>query len=151
MKRVSILLLVIVSLSALGILETHEIMELSLFLLLLMLSFALVISLTRYIQRYLIRRKIEKDFKNVFTDEFYSKLTKTILKMNSSRYQMTNYVLDRPKRNKNDLHDRLQQMSFDEIKKDDLELKLMEKGVFLSSMKKNAYLKKTENCKSLSF
>ena len=42
-------------------------------------------------------------------------------------------------------------MSFDEIKKDDLELKLMEKGVFLSSMKKNAYLKKTENCKSLSF
>lgn len=71
--------------------------------------------------------------------------------MNSSRYQMTNYVLDRPKRNKNDLHDRLQQMSFDEIKKDDLELKLMEKGVFLSSMKKNAYLKKTENCKSLSF
>lgn len=80
MKRVSILLLVIVSLSALGILETHEIMELSLFLLLLMLSFALVISLTRYIQRYLIRRKIEKDFKNAFTDEFYSKLTKTILK-----------------------------------------------------------------------
>ena len=80
MKGVSILLLVIVSLSALGILETHEIMELSLFLLLLMLSFALVISLTRYIQRYLIRRKIEKDFKNVFTDEFYSKLTKTILK-----------------------------------------------------------------------
>ena len=37
------------------------------------------------------------------------------------------------------------------FKKDDKELKLMEKGVFLSSMKKNAYLKNTDNYKSLFF
>ena len=37
------------------------------------------------------------------------------------------------------------------FKKDDIELKLMEKGVFLSSMKKNTYLKNTDNCKSLFF
>ena len=35
--------------------------------------------------------------------------------------------------------------------KKDKELKLMEKGIFLSSMKKNAYLKNTDNCKSLFF
>ena len=55
---------------------------------------------------------------------------------------MTNYVLDRPKRNKNDLHDRLQQMSFDEIKKDDLELKLMEKGVFFVEYEKECLFEK---------
>ena len=35
--------------------------------------------------------------------------------------------------------------------KDDIELKLLRKGIFLSSMKKRAYLKKKDKCKSLFF
>ena len=37
------------------------------------------------------------------------------------------------------------------FKRDDIELKLIKKGIFLSSMKKNAYLKNTDKCKSLFF
>ena len=35
--------------------------------------------------------------------------------------------------------------------KDDIELKLLRKGIFLSSMKKRAYFKKKDKCKSLFF
>ena len=78
MKRVSILLLLIVAVFALG-LKTDERTELFLFLILLIL-FVLTISLTRYVQRYLIMKRIEKDCRDVFTDEFYNRLKKTILK-----------------------------------------------------------------------
>ena len=78
MKRVSILLLLIVAVFALG-LKTDEMTELFLFLILLIL-FVLTISLTRYVQRYLIMKRIEKDCRDVFTDEFYNRLKKTILK-----------------------------------------------------------------------
>ena len=37
------------------------------------------------------------------------------------------------------------------FKRDDIELKLIKKGIFISSMKKNAYLKNTDKCKSLFF
>ena len=78
MKRVSILLLLIVAVFALG-LKTDEMTELFLFLILLIL-FVLTISLTRYVQRYLIMKRIEKDCRDVFTDESYNRLKKTILK-----------------------------------------------------------------------
>ena len=74
MKRVSILLLSIVALFALGVLKTHEIMELFLFLTLLILLFVLTISATRYIQRYLIMKEIEKDCQHIFTEELYNRL-----------------------------------------------------------------------------
>ena len=74
MKRVSILLLSIVALFALDVLKTHEIMELFLFLTLLILLFVLTISATRYIQRYLIMKEIEKDCQHIFTKEFYNRL-----------------------------------------------------------------------------
>ena len=80
MKRVSILLLSIVAVFASGVLKTDEIMELFLFLILLILLFVLTISLTRYVQRYLIVKRIEDDCKDVFTDEFYNRLKKTVLK-----------------------------------------------------------------------
>ena len=78
MKRVSILLLLIVAVFALG-LKTDEMTELFLFLILLIL-FVLTISLTRYVQRYLIMKRIEKDCRDVFTEEFYNRLKKTVLK-----------------------------------------------------------------------
>lgn len=78
MKRVSILLLLIVAVFALG-LNTDEMTELFLFLILLIL-FVLTISLTRYVQRYLIMKRIEKDCRDVFTEEFYNRLKKTVLK-----------------------------------------------------------------------
>ena len=74
MKRVSILLLSIVALFALDVLKTHEIMELFLFLTLLILLFVLTISATRYIQRYLIMKEIEKDCQHIFTEELYNRL-----------------------------------------------------------------------------
>ena len=74
MKRVSILLLSIVALFTLGVLKTHEIMELFLFLTLLILLFVLTISATRYIQRYLIMKEIEKDCQHIFTEELYNRL-----------------------------------------------------------------------------
>ena len=79
MKRVSILLLLIVAVFS-DVLKTDEIMELFLFLMLLILTFVLTISLTWYVQRYLIMKRIEKDCRDVFTDEFYNRLKKTILK-----------------------------------------------------------------------
>ena len=79
MKRVSILLLLIVAVFS-DVLKTDEIMELFLFLMLLILTFVLTISLTRYVQRYLIMKRIEKDCRDVFTDESYNRLKKTILK-----------------------------------------------------------------------
>ena len=78
MKRVSILLLLIVAVFALG-LKTDEMTELFLFLILLIL-FVLTISLTRYVQCYLIMKRIEKDCRDVFTEEFYNRLKKTVLK-----------------------------------------------------------------------
>ena len=78
MKRVSILLLLIAAVFALG-LKTDEMTELFLFLILLIL-FVLTISLTRYVQRYLIMKRIEKDCRDVFTEEFYNRLKKTVLK-----------------------------------------------------------------------
>ena len=80
MKTVSILLISIVIVLTLGSLKTHEIMELSLFLTLLILLFTLTICITRHIQRYLIMNEIEKDFENIFTEEFYNRLKETILK-----------------------------------------------------------------------
>ena len=75
MKKVSILILLALLASAL---ETNEVVEIVLFLILLILLFMSTVFLTRYIQRYLIRRQIEKDCRGVFTEEFYDRLNKTI-------------------------------------------------------------------------
>ena len=80
MKRVSISLISIVAVFTTSVLKTHEIMELFLFLTLLILLFVLTIFTTRYIQRYLIMKQIEKDCEDVFTEEFYNRLKKTVLK-----------------------------------------------------------------------
>ena len=80
MKRVSILLFSIVAVFTSAVLKPHEIMELFLFLTLLVLLFVLTISATRYIQRYLSMKQITKDCEDVFTEEFYNRLKKTILK-----------------------------------------------------------------------
>lgn len=39
---------------------------------------ALAFCLTRHIQRYLIKKRFEKEFKDVFTQDFYNRINKVI-------------------------------------------------------------------------
>ena len=73
MKKVSITIL----LTLLGLaLITHELIEVLVFLSLLFSLLMTTVFITRHIQRYLIKRRFEKECKDVFTQDFYIDLIK---------------------------------------------------------------------------
>ena len=73
MNKVTILL----TLLALALI-THELMEVLVFLSLLFSLLTITVCLTRHIQRYLIKKRFEKEFKDVFTQDFYNRINKVI-------------------------------------------------------------------------
>ena len=75
MNKVSITILL--TLLALAII-THELIEVLVFLSLLFLLLMTTVFITRHIQRYLIKRRFEKEYKDVFTQDFYNRLNKVI-------------------------------------------------------------------------
>ena len=75
MNKVSIIILL--TLLALALI-THELMEVLVFLSLLFSLLTTTVILTRHIQCYLIKKRFEKECKDVFTQDFYNRLNKVI-------------------------------------------------------------------------
>ena len=82
---------------------------------------------TRKINFYFQRKRLENDFRNIFTDKFLAKLKREVtiskFKMNSKKYAIQNYVPINPNkitknRTFNDLDLTLKQMTFNEIVND---------------------------------
>ena len=83
-----------------------------------------------------------------YSKKFYKTISLTDLKKIEFPYRNT-FVAASLRSQRNDVF--FDKNVIEKHFKKDKELKLMEKGIFLSSMKKNAYLKNTDNCKSLFF
>ena len=83
-----------------------------------------------------------------YSKKFYETISLTDLKKIEFPYRNT-FVAASLRSQRNDVF--FDKNVIEKHFKKDKELKLMEKGIFLSSMKKNAYLKNTDNCKSLFF
>ena len=83
-----------------------------------------------------------------YSKKFYETISLTDLKKIEFPYRNT-FVAASLRSQRNDVF--FDKNVIEKHFKKDKELKLMEKGIFLSSMKKNAYLKNSDNCKSLFF
>ena len=77
MKKVSMAVLFILLALTLA---THEVEEVVVFLILLLLFLMVTVFVTRHIQRYLCKKRFEKDCENIFTEDFYIKLNRVIKK-----------------------------------------------------------------------